>query len=226
MKSGLNLTPALFCSSNGRRLLPAATQAIVLTASVVCLALAHQLQSGLNVVMPARAADSFRYGDPEERKRNLDALFAGLKTAKSGFVAQAIIEQIWLTWHQSGRSDIDDLLSRAKINASEGEFDASLKKLDEIIERAPNFAEAWNGRATVLFQMGRYEHSLADIDETLKREPRHFGALAGRGRIHMRQGNDKAALEAFNEAVRHNPFIPERRSLIPAIRKRLGIREL
>ncbi len=170
--------------------------------------------------------NAHHYGSPDKRKIVLDALFAKLRETKDGFLALSVIEQIWLTWHQSGRKDVDDLLSRAKINASEGEYEAALKKLDGVIKNAPDFAEGWNGRATVYFHMKRYEKSLADIEETLKREPRHFGALAGRGRIYLEQGNHKAALEAFNDAMRHNPFMSERHSLVPAIRNKLGIQEL
>ncbi len=220
------MTPALSFSGVRQRIFAVASLAFVLTALVDGLAQSPQLHSGINAAPLAKEVNTYEYGDPVQRKRNLNALFAKLKIAKSGFVAQAILEQIWLAWHQSGRSDIDDLLSRAKINASEGEFQSAINKLDEVIRRAPDFAEGWNGRATVFFHMGRYEESLADIIETLKREPRHFGALAGRGRIFRRLGNDKAALEAFDEALLHNPFIPERRSLIPAIRNKLGIRDL
>lgn len=175
---------------------------------------------------PAMRAIADAYGGTEQRKQLLDALFAKLKTTKDGAVAHALIQQIWIAWSQSGRRSIDDLLSRAKINISEGEYEAALEKFDQVIRRAPDFAEGWNGRATVLFMMGRYTQSLADIVETLKREPRHFGALAGRGMIFMRLGQYDAALKAFDEALRHNPYIPEREQLIPALRDKLGVREL
>lgn len=175
---------------------------------------------------PAKRTDNDTYGSPEERKKILDALFAKLRSTKDGAVAQGVIQQIWLAWNQSGRRSVDDLLSRAKININEREYEAALEKFDQLIRRAPDFAEGWNGRATVLFLMGRYTQSLADIVETLKREPRHFGALAGRGMIFVRLGKYAAALKAFNEALRYNPFISERHQLIPALREKLGVREL
>ncbi|MCH9808848.1 MAG: tetratricopeptide repeat protein [Alphaproteobacteria bacterium] len=193
---------------------------------VISIGVSPAIQYGARAGESAHRKDANRYGSQAEREQILDALFTKLRDTKDGFIAQTIIQQIWLTWHQSGRRDIDDLLSRAKINASEGEFEAALKKLDRLIQSAPDFAEAWNGRATVYFQMGRYKESLADIAETLKREPRHFGALAGQGRIYLRQENYQAALGALNEALRHNPFMSEGESLIPVIRKKLGIRDL
>lgn len=175
---------------------------------------------------PAKSPGTTRYADPVQRKKALDALFAKLQSTKDGAVAQAAIQQIWLIWNQSGRRAIDDLLSRAKININEGEYEAALEKFDKVVRRAPDFAEGWNGRATVLFLMGRYTQSLADIVETLKREPRHFGALAGRGMIFVRLGHYASALKAFDEALRHNPYLSERHGLIPALRRKLGVREL
>lgn len=175
---------------------------------------------------PAKNRADNQYGGEEKRRKILNGLFSELKRAKGGFAAQSLIEQIWLNWHQSGRRDVDDLLSRAKINASEGEFAAALRKLDDVNRLAPDFAEGWNGRATVLFQMGRYGESLAAIAQTLKYEPRHFGALAGRGVILFRQEKFQAALRAFEEALHYNPFIAEQHTFLPAIRKKLGIREL
>lgn len=226
MRRSTKIVPSRPNSRSVRGGLSTLTLAALLSLPGVHLNLLPELQSAPQAATPATAADRYRYGDPEARRIKLDALFAQLKVVKSGFVARSIIEQIWLTWHQSGRSDIDDLLSRAKINVSEGEYEAAIEKFNRIIKQAPDFAEAWNGRATLFFHMGRYEESLADIEETLKREPRHFGTLAGRGRILALMGNDKAALAALNEAIRHNPFISERHTILPAIRRRLGIRDL
>lgn len=198
---------------------------LVMVVSITLVGLPTQSHHAV-AAEPAKRTPADGYGNPQERKTRLDALFAKLNRTKDGAVAHALIQQIWIAWSQSGRRSIDDLLSRGKINISEGEYEAALEKFDQVIRRAPDFAEGWNGRATVLFMMGRYTQSLADIVETLKREPRHFGALAGRGMIFMRLGQYGAALKAFDEALRHNPFIPERERLIPALRDKLGVREL
>lgn len=205
--------------------------ATVLTAILAAapLSLPGLPQSSLGVASanpPAKNRADNHYGGEEKRRKILDGLFSELKRAKGGFAAQSLIEQIWLNWHQSGRRDVDDLLSRAKINAGEGEYAAALRKFDELHRIAPNFAEGWNGRATVLFQMGRYEESLAAIAQTLKYEPRHFGALAGRGIILFQKEKFEAALRAFEEALHYNPFITEQHTFMPAIRQKLGIREL
>ena len=56
-----------------------------------------------------------------------------------------------------------------------------------MIEEDPNFAEAWNKRATVYFMMYDFK-SMQDIIKTLELEPRHFGALDDMGLIFIHQG--------------------------------------
>ena len=76
------------------------------------------------------------------------------------------------------------------------DLERALSLADELIEAAPEFAEAWNKRATIHYLLGDDDASVLDIRETLAREPRHFGAISGLGLIFLRQGDEAAALEA------------------------------
>ncbi len=122
---------------------------------------------------------------------------------------------------QSGDAGLDEAMQRAVL-AMGHVPGLALPILDDIVARAPQWAEGWNKRATVLFLLGEYERSLADIDRVLALEPRHFGALAGRGFIHMNQGESRQALAALRRALAVNPFLKERHGLIPALEKETG----
>ena len=181
---------------------------------IAALATGHALAQGA----PPPAAPS---EDASARARQLDDLFARLGTAKAQEDGEEIVAQIWKLWQQSGSSELDAALERAILIMGRAPA-LAMPVLDDIVARAPNWAEGWNKRATVLFLMGEYDRSLADIDRVLVLEPRHFGALAGLGLIRIEKGEIREALAAFRRALAVNPFLRERFGLIPALEKELG----
>jgi tetratricopeptide (TPR) repeat protein len=168
---------------------------------------------------PARAqADAGQ----AERAQRLDALFTQLKSAKDQDEGDALVADIWKAWMQSGSAELDARMQQVTKLMAYGMQPVALAELDAIVATAPQWAEGWNKRATVLFLLGEHERSLADIERVLALEPRHFGALAGIGMIRMDKGEPRAALTAFRRALAVNPFLKERFGLIPMLEKELG----
>jgi tetratricopeptide (TPR) repeat protein len=155
------------------------------------------------------------------RARRLDALFAALKSTKVEEEADTMVAEIWRLWLQSGNSEVDAQMQRAiLLMASEPAM--AMPILDDIVTRLPDWAEGWNKRATVLYLIGEYDRSLADCDRVLALEPRHFGALAGIGLIRIQKDEPREALAAFRKALAVNPFLKERFSLIPELKRLVG----
>ena len=102
---------------------------------------------------------------------------------------------------------------------SKGELEKSYKIFSKIINLAPEWAEGWNRRATVLYLMGRYQDSLDDIDEVLKRESRHFGALSGQGLVHIQLKNYEKAIKSYEKAKKIYPSISAANLMIPKLKK-------
>jgi tetratricopeptide (TPR) repeat protein len=141
----------------------------------------------------------------ELRSDLLDSLFARLRKVDSAAEAQMLERSIWELWMKSDSPTAELLLAQAVKALGAGEEQSSLAILDRLVEVHPDFAEAWNKRATVYFMIGRYSDSLSDINHVLEIEPRHFGALSGLGMIKQQQGDTKAALSAFRDALAVNP---------------------
>lgn len=162
----------------------------------------------------------------KRRAAALDALFAELKNAQDQSAADPIVAKIWDQWMLSGRDDVDILMSRAVANMAGRHFGLAMLLLEEIIELVPDFAEAWNKRATLHYHMGRYEAALADIERTMQLEPRHFGALAGRAAILADANRWKEALAAYRAALAVNPFLQRRNTVLPELERKAGERGL
>ena len=107
----------------------------------------------------------------------LDALFVELKDAQTPVAAANTANTIWEIWtnHESD-DDINRLMNDGLKAMQYGDLRLADRLFSDVISLDPNFAEGWNKRATIRFQLGLFEKSRADIAETLRLEERHFGA--------------------------------------------------
>ena len=135
----------------------------------------------------------------------LNNLFAELQHAESPSQASEIEQKIRDLWYQ-GPNDKAHEQMVAGIHAMEqGDLDRALSLYNDLIRHEPNFAEAWNKRATIYWLLGDIPESLADIDKTIELEPRHFGALSGLGMILIQQNQYLPALNVYQQLLAINP---------------------
>ena len=87
----------------------------------------------------------------------------------------------------------------------------------QVIELDPDWAEAWNKRATVLYLLGEFQKSQNDIDKVLELEKRHFGALAGQGLVNIQLKNYEKALKSYKKALEIYPSMGSSKIMIKEI---------
>ena len=138
------------------------------------------------------------------RMQDADAL-AKLLFDTDAHARAAAEATLWQVWSRSGDARIDKLFAKGVAQMNSGAAEDAIATFGEIIRLKPQFAEAWNKRATLLYFTGRLRESLADCDEVIKRNPNHFGALAGYGQIYTGLANYEMALEYFAQALAINP---------------------
>ena len=182
------------------------------------------------VASPPKPGENARPSSPEEaaakREAQLDALFARLSEAKDG-EWKRIQSEIWRMWSDSGSASMNLLLRRAEKALEEQEDpELALRFLDDLVRLAPDFAEAWNKRATVYFMLGEYGRAVADIERALALEPRHFGALGGLGLILERLGDDEGAYAAYSRALQIHPNLPGAAKAVKRLKPDVEGREL
>ena len=188
----------------------------------------------------AQALAALKKPDPQERRRgalgletvgrmdDAPALIAALRDPDE--VVRAVAEEaLWAVWSRSGDERADGLLRRGIAEIGAGHVGDAIATFTRVIQLRPDFAEAWNKRATVYFLAGDYRRSLADCDEVIKRNPSHFGALSGYGQIYMRLDQPEKALEYFRRALEVNPnldgvqFMVEKLEQLESRRRRRSI---
>jgi tetratricopeptide (TPR) repeat protein len=131
-----------------------------------------------------------------------NALLAGMLGDEDSGVRQLAVDALWSLWFRADTEANNQELRRLqRLNDSEKKKLA----LDVLIQKAPGFAEAYNQRAILHYQLGELQKSIADCEKVLKLNPHHFGAQVGMAQCYMGLGKTKAALRAFRCAMKIHP---------------------
>ncbi|MGI9310067.1 MAG: tetratricopeptide repeat protein [bacterium] len=155
--------------------------------------------------VPARA---------DQNAPELDALFETLQGELEAAEAARVTQRIWDAWIAHDDAAVRALMDAGLHDMRAGRLRAALARFDAMVDLAPDFAEAWNKRATVHYLLGDFAASAADVVETLRLEPRHFGALVGQGLMHMRVRDTAQALIYFRRGLAVNPHMDNVRGYI------------
>jgi tetratricopeptide (TPR) repeat protein len=170
--------------------------------------------------------------DPDVRRAAVRALGESGTTADLRWLVAALRDEdslvramaenaIWRVWSRSGDPEVDRLFVEGVAEMGARQLRRAVETFSRIIEMKPDFAEAWNKRATIYFWLGEHEKSLADCDEVMKRNPYHFGALSGYGMIYMRLDRPERAIEYLQRALAINPNLRQLRSTIEELEREL-----
>jgi Flp pilus assembly protein TadD len=149
----------------------------------------------------------------------IDDLFRKLAETTSAPEAQAIENAIWALWLEHPDERAQAYMTAGIRQMGEGALHDALISFSRLIDMAPDFAEAWNKRATVEYLLNDFDSSARDIAETLKLEPRHFGALSGLGLVNIALGRAAAAVAAFEMALAHHPHLNAARHNIEMLKE-------
>ena len=152
-----------------------------------------------------------------DRNVELDKLFLELKKNIPS-LSSGIAQQIWMLWgtHPTDQK-LTSLLDEGSRLVQDQKLNRAIDVFTEAIELDPNWAEAWNKRATVLYMVGEFQKSQDDIDKVLELEERHFGALAGQGMVNIQLKNYDKAKRSYQKAQEIYPAMKSSKVMIEQI---------
>ena len=155
----------------------------------------------------------------DERNTQLNTLFNELKM-NNNFSSSEIEKKIWKIWstHPADQK-LTQMLAQGSDLMNSKMFKEALIIFDQVIDLDPEWAEAWNKRATVLYLVGEYQKSQNDIDQVLKLEKRHFGALAGQGLVNIELKNYEKAITSYKKAKEIYPSMKSPEIMIKKLKE-------
>ena len=160
---------------------------------------------------------------PEKR---LADLYARLAQSSDSDEAQGIVSALERQWLFAASDTAGLIMTRALGALQRNELPLALELLDKLVALEPQWAEAWNKRATVRFMADDYPGSMEDISHVLALDPNHFGALMGMGTILQRSGNNKRALEAYRRARDVYPALDSVKRVIESLAPEVDGRDI
>ena len=147
----------------------------------------------------------------------LNKLFEELKISSESSSFE-IEQKIWKLWSTHPDNDNLTLLLAEGLEAvNNNQFNIAIDIFTKVIKLDPNWAEAWNKRATVHYLVGQYQKSQNDIEKVLKLETRHFGALAGQGLVNIKLKNYEKAIKSYEKALEIYPSMQSPEIMIKEI---------
>lgn len=126
---------------------------------------------------------------------------------------------LWNLWFRADSEENNTELQKAtRIRDRE----KALECMTNLINKAPDFAEALNQRAIIYFRMKQYEDSIADCQRALDLNPWHFGAQVGMAQSFMKMKKHRSALKAFRNTLKIHPRMEGVADAIRTLEKVLG----
>lgn len=159
-------------------------------------------------------------------QKRLDELFDKLKKTGSPMAGQQLAGRIADRWNESGSATIDLMMGWARDAIEAKKYDIALDFLDQATVMKPDYAEAYNRRATVHYLMGSYNKAMADIEKTLQLEPRHYGALAAMASMMQARGLKQSAVAIYARILDIYPSMREAQSKLGELSEELEPRAI
>jgi tetratricopeptide (TPR) repeat protein len=165
----------------------------------------------------------FNNANAEERESELNNLFKQLKNSEATKAIE-IENKIWKIWSIHPSNDrrgfrLTELLDQGSLLTDRRELNKAYEIFTQIIATDPNWSEAWNKRALVLYLMKQYQSSLDDIKITLALEPRHFGALSGQALNYIELKQYEKAIKSYKAAQKVYPAMGAAKKMIPQLQE-------
>ena len=152
-------------------------------------------------------------------EKQIDRLFNDLKIENASTSYQ-IEQKIWKLWSTHPNNEkLTKMLNEGSNLVNKQKLEEAIVIFSKVIDLDPEWAEAWNKRATVYYMVGDFQKSQDDINKVLEFEDRHFGALAGQGLVNIQLENYEKAIMSYEKAQQIYPTMKSPTIMIERIKE-------
>ena len=119
---------------------------------------------------------------------------------------QSATHDLWNLWLGQAGKEAESRIRNGTHLMDKQQYQKAEEVFKNLIDEFPEFSEAHNKMATVLYLQRKYSQSIKKCEITLEMNPNHFGAWNGLGLCHYQLGQYQKAIESFKTALTLQPF--------------------
>jgi len=131
-------------------------------------------------------------------------------------------QELWKMWYREAGKPAEDRLDQGARLMGKNRLDDAQQVFKDLIDNHPDFAEAHNKLATLLFLKGEHAESVLECERVLKLNPHHFGALNGMGMCQYQLARYDKAFTSFKRALEIQPYADMNREYMARCRANLN----
>ena len=135
---------------------------------------------------------------------------------------QTATHALWNLWLSQAGEEAEFRIRKGTLHMDKQQYELAQNEFENLVLDFPEFSEAHNKLATVLYLQRKYVESIKECEITLKLNPNHFGAWNGLGLCHYQLGHYQKAIESFKTALIIQPFADFNRIYIAKCRGQLN----
>ncbi|KAL3902407.1 MAG: hypothetical protein SGARI_005850 [Bacillariaceae sp.] len=138
----------------------------------------------------------------------LERFFEILKHAEDSDTATVMSDSFKEIWKAHNDNEVRFDFDNGVNFLLKGKTEQALEKFSQVVDKDPDYAEAYNKASTAEFMIGNLDASLIAAQKTLELFPRHFAALNGLGLVYNEKKDLDFATEAFRKSIELDPWSP------------------
>ncbi len=129
---------------------------------------------------------------------------------------------LWDLWYSQAGEEAEFRIREGTRLMNNHLHEEAQMAFENIVSDFPDFAEAHNKLATMLYMRGEYSQSVKECEITLKLNPNHFGAWNGLGLCLFHLARYQEAIQSFETALTIQPYSEFNRISIAKCRGQLN----
>ncbi len=126
--------------------------------------------------------------------------------SKNSELRQSATHALWNLWLGESGKEAESRIRKGTQLMDSRQYEMAEEVFENLVVDFPEFAEAHNKLATVLYMQRNYPQSIKECEITIKMNPNHFGAWNGHGLCLYQLARYSEAIKSFKTALTLQPY--------------------